>query len=87
MAYAAAKFVRSLTAAIQGQTGIVEDTYVEVDGMEVPYFGVPVELGPRGIAKILPLPSMSAKEQERLKIAMPILKQNIETGLNFAKSN
>jgi len=83
MAYAAARFVRSILSAMHGTTGIVEDCYVEVDGMELPYFGMPVELGPRGIAKILPLPLMNPKEQERMKNAMPTLKQNIETGLNF----
>jgi malate/lactate dehydrogenase len=64
--------------------GIIEDAYVEVEGMEVSHFGVPVELSANGIARILPLPKMNAKETELLQKAMPIVKANIETGVKFA---
>jgi NAD-dependent malate dehydrogenase len=84
MAYAAARFTLSLVRAIQGEKGIIEDAYVEVDGMEVSHFGVPVELSANGIARILPLPKMNAKETELLQKAMPIVKANIETGVKFA---
>jgi len=86
MAYAASRFVHSVIAAMNGKTGIVEDTYIQVDGMEVAYFGMSVELGPHGISKIHNLPPMNASEQERMMKAMPILKQNIETGISFVNS-
>jgi len=85
MAYAAWRFTESLIKGLEGHKGVVECAYVEVEGMEVPYFGVPVEFGKEGIEKIHPLPKLSAYEQEQLKSLLPTLKQNIETGVNFGK--
>jgi len=78
MAYAGWRFTDSLVRALNGQTGIVECTYVQVEGMEVPFFGVPVELGKEGVHKILPLPHLNDYEQAQLKELIPILKTNIE---------
>jgi len=85
MAYAGAKFAMALVRALQGETGIVECAYVQVDNMETRFFGMPVELGKDGIAKILALPKLSDYEQNIYKGLIDPLQKNIETGLNFAK--
>jgi len=86
MAYAGYRFTHSLVRALHGETGIVECTYVQVEGMDVEFFGVPVELGKEGVHNILPLPMMDAFEQAQMKEMMPILKSNIEKGVEFGKS-
>jgi len=83
MAYAAYRFTQSVVKAIQGETGVVECAYVQVENMEVEYFGLPVELGKDGITKIHPLPKLNDYEQAQLKEAIPILKSNIEKGVQF----
>jgi len=84
MAYAGARFVFGLVNALLGQKGIVECTYVAVDNIEgCSFFGVPVELGPEGVAKILPLGTLNEFEQARLKEVIPIVQKNIQTGLDF----
>jgi len=83
MAYAGYRFTHSLIRALQGETGIVECAYVQVEGMEVDYFGLPIELGKEGIAKIHPIPKLSDFEQASLKEIIPQLKGNIEKGVQF----
>jgi len=83
MAYAGYRFTNSLVRALQGETGIVECAYVQVEGMEVDYFGLPIELGKEGIAKIHPIPKLSDFEQASLKEIIPQLKGNIEKGVQF----
>jgi len=83
MAYAGYRFTNSLVRALQGETGIVECAYVQVEGMEVDYFGLPIELGKEGISKIHPIPKLSDFEQASLKEIIPQLKGNIEKGVQF----
>jgi NAD-dependent malate dehydrogenase len=85
MAYAGARFTFSLVRALSGETGIVEDAYIPTPHFEVPYFGLPIELGREGIVKIHDLPKLNEFEQSRYKELIPILKQNIETGETFGK--
>lgn len=86
MAYAGYRFTSSLVRALQGETGIVECAYVQVEGMEVDYFGLPIELGKEGIAKIHPIPKLSDFEQASLKEIIPQLKGNIEKGVQFGSA-
>jgi malate/lactate dehydrogenase len=85
MAYAGARFALNLVRALQGETGIVECSYVAVENMDVAYFGVPVEFGKEGVAKIHPLPKLNNIEQARFNELIPILKGNIETGEKFGR--
>jgi len=85
MAYAGARFALSLIRALQGETGIVECSYIHVEGFETQFFGLPVELGREGIAHIHPIPELSPSEREQMNKLLPILKANIETGVNFVK--
>jgi len=87
MAYAGARFALALVRALGGETGIVEDTYVQVEGQETEYLSLPVELGPNGVHKILPMPKLSAFEESVYKTAIPVLKQNIDTGVSFMKAS
>jgi len=87
MAFAGARFAMSLVRALQGETGIVECSFVPVENMEVAYFGLPVELGKGGIVKIHPIPKLNETEQARMKELIPLLKANIETGEHFGKDN
>jgi malate dehydrogenase len=86
MAYAGYRFTSSLVRALQGETGIVECAYVQVEGMEVDYFGLPIELGKEGIAKIHPIPKLSDFEQASLKEIIPQLKGNSEKGVQFGSA-
>lgn len=90
MAFAANKFIQNFIKALDGQGGIVESTFVKTpEGSSVyptSYFAGPVELGPKGISRVLPLPKLNSYEKEMLDIAIPELKQNIEQGINFAQS-
>lgn len=87
MAFAGARFALGLVNALLGQTGIVECAYVAVENMEVPYFGLPVEFGKDGVAKIHALPKLNDLEAAKFKELIPVLKQNIETGVKFAQEN
>jgi len=87
MAYAAWRFTEAVIKGLQGQKGVVECAYVEVDGMDTQYFGLPIEFGKEGIEKVHPMPKLNDYEKEQLKNLIPTLKQNIETGNDFAKSN
>jgi len=91
MAFAGARFVFALVRALQGETGVVECTYIDAQSNGVqtptPYFGLSVELGKEGIAKIHPIPELSAFEQAQLKEAVVALQSNIETGVKFIQGS
>jgi len=87
MAFAGARFAMALVRAFGGETGIVEDTYVQVDGQETAFFSLPVELGRDGVHKILPMGKLSSFEEGVYKSAIPVIKQNIETGVSFMKAS
>ncbi|KXS20907.1 malate dehydrogenase [Gonapodya prolifera JEL478] len=84
MAYAGYRFVNALIAAgFQGKKGVVECAYVDSDWAKehgVDFFAAPVELGPEGVAKYLPLPALDDYEKELFKAAITDLKGNIAKG-------
>ena len=70
---AGARFANSLIRAMNGETGIVEPTFVKSplyasDGVE--YFASNVELGPEGVKKIHPVGSLSSEEEELVKACL-----------------
>ena len=85
MAYAAAEFATSCLRAMSGEVGIVECAYVESDLTASPFFASPVELGPSGVAKYLPLPRLNALEQANFEEMQTELAANINNGLEFAR--
>jgi malate dehydrogenase len=82
MAYAGARFTNSIVRAFQGET-VTEQAFIQVEGMETEFFGLPFELGKDGITKIHPIPKLNEYEQKQLQELIPILKGNIEKGVQF----
>jgi malate dehydrogenase len=71
---AGARFANSLIRALNGESGVVEPTFVksplyEKEGVE--WFASNVELGTEGVKNIHPVGSMSAEEEELLKACLP----------------
>ncbi|KAF9162348.1 hypothetical protein DFQ26_003618 [Actinomortierella ambigua] len=96
MAYAGARFTNSLLeATVRGKTGLVESTYVHLRGNAgaadatiratggLEYFAQDVELGPEGVKRVVPLPTLSVEEQKLVKEAVEELKGNITKGIAF----
>lgn len=91
MAAAGFRFAESLIQAILGQSGVVEMGYIYVaddkhisahtDGLE--YFSVPIELGPQGVGKLLPIGDINEHEKEMLKACVSELKESISKGSSF----
>jgi malate dehydrogenase len=97
MAFAGARFALNvLEASVKGTSNIVECTYVHLDadqagaketksvvGDKVEYFSVPVELGPNGVQKILPIGQINDYEKGLFAAAVPELTGNISKGSAF----
>ncbi|CAK5110499.1 unnamed protein product [Meloidogyne enterolobii] len=85
MALAAEYFVGSLVNALKGQKS-VQCAYVRSDVVQgLEYFAGPVELGPKGVEKILPLGELSSYEKKLIEKAIPDLKKEIAKGVDFIK--
>jgi len=97
MAYAGYRFVeRLIEAKWGGKKGVIECSYVflrsdpeggalvqKVIGPDCDYFSMPVELGPDGVSRILPIGTLNQYEQNLLKKAVPELQGNISKGVGF----
>jgi len=86
MGYAGAVLGRAVLNGLAGNR-TTECAYVKSSVTDLPFFSSPVTFGPKGIEKIHALPQLDAYEQERLKEAKIILKDEIEVGLEYAKTN
>ncbi|KAK4048447.1 hypothetical protein OIV83_004793 [Microbotryomycetes sp. JL201] len=96
MAYAGYYFAeRLIDAAFKGKSGVVEPSYVytkefsELEkelGQAIDFFSVPVELGPNGAEKLLPVGKLNEQEQTLLKAAVAELGGSITKGVEFVKS-
>lgn len=87
MAQAGAKFANAVMAGLDGESDIIEATYVDSplyksEGIE--FFASPVTLGPAGVEKIHAIGEISSEEEELLAKAKETLKKNIEKGVVFA---
>ncbi|KAJ3192873.1 malate DEHYDROGENASE, NAD-dependent [Irineochytrium annulatum] len=85
MAFAGARFANSiLEAAFNKKSGVTECTFVKSDVVPgCDYFSSVVELGPEGVSKVHPVPKLTAFEQKLLDEAVPVLKTNIQNGVDF----
>ncbi|CAO3657751.1 unnamed protein product [Umbelopsis ramanniana] len=96
MAFAGARFTLAVLDAINGKSGVVECTYVNLEadaegakaikqvvGDDVAYFSAQVELGKEGVAKINAIGSLSDFEKKLFEAALPELKGNIVKGASF----
>ncbi|XP_016992278.2 malate dehydrogenase, mitochondrial [Drosophila rhopaloa] len=87
MAFAGAHFVDSLLRGIGGQEGIIECAFVASELTEAPFIASLLELGKYGIKRYLPLPPMSVNEKEAFEKLLPVLKQNANEGIDFARKS
>ncbi|EST09251.1 Lactate/malate dehydrogenase, N-terminal [Kalmanozyma brasiliensis GHG001] len=97
MAYAGARFAIAVLEAASGkplaqpEMGYVDLTadaagakeVTKVIGDETPFFSVPLQLGPSGVEKILPLGKLNDYESELIKKAVADLNGNISKGVQF----
>lgn len=87
MAYAGAKFANAILRGLKGETTI-ECSYVQSDACpDVDYFATPIVLGKNGVEKIHPIGDLNDFEKDLIKKAIPELKKNIQTGVDFVKNN
>jgi len=86
MAYAAFVFVESLIKALKGECDIVQCSYVFSGLTEAPFFASKVKLGKEGVEEVVCLGELSCFEKEQLDAAIPILKKDIQKGVDFAKT-
>merc|ERR1711879_896290 len=87
MAYAGARLGKAVLAGLNG-TPTTECAYVMSNVMpELPYFTSKVTFGKNGVEKVHPIGKLNAHETTRLKEACDQLKEEIQSGLNYAKDN
>merc|ERR1711879_236373 len=87
MAYAGARLGKAVLSGLAG-TPSTQCAYVMSNVMpEVPYFTSKVTFGKNGVEKVHPIGKLNAHETTRLKEACDQLKEEIQSGLNYAKDN
>mmetsp|Transcript_18772 Transcript_18772/g.35432 ORF Transcript_18772/g.35432 Transcript_18772/m.35432 type:complete len:332 (-) Transcript_18772:190-1185(-) len=84
MAYAGAEFADALLKAMNGEAGIVQNTYVESDLVPgCTFFSTPVSLGPNGAEEVHPFGELSDYEQKLFDEMLPELQGQIQKGVDF----
>ncbi|WP_446469990.1 malate dehydrogenase [Xenorhabdus stockiae] len=83
MGQAAARFGLSLIRALQGDSNVIECSYVEGDGKHARFFAQPIRLGKNGIEERLDIGQLSEFEQNALNNMLDVLKKDIELGEKF----
>jgi malate dehydrogenase len=86
MAYSGARFGSAVLAGMQGRRR-TECAYVASEITDLPYFTSKVVFGENGVAKVLPLGTLNEHETTRLEEVKKQLKDEIQTGLDYAKEN
>lgn len=87
MAFAGARLGSAVLAALAGEA-TTECAYVESTIVEgLPYFASKVTFGPEGVMTVHPLGALSEHETKRLAELTPILKEEIDCGLSYAREN
>ncbi|ENK4567372.1 malate dehydrogenase [Yersinia enterocolitica] len=85
MGQAAARFGLSLVCALQGESNVVECSYVEGDGKYARFFAQPILLGKDGVVERKDIGKLSAFEQQALENMLDVLHKDIELGEQFVK--
>lgn len=86
MAYAAARFTESILNGLRGEPDIEECAFVESDITELPFFASRVKLGVNGVEEVYGLGELSESEKKGVEELIPVLKGNIEKGIEFANA-
>lgn len=85
MGQAAARFGLSLVRALQGESNVVECSYVEGDGKYARFFAQPILLGKNGVTERKDIGKLSAFEQQALDSMLDVLHNDIKLGEEFVK--
>merc|ERR1712216_619546 len=86
MAYSGARLGKAVLSGLAGVPA-TECAYVESSQVPgLPYFASKVVFGKDGVQEVLPIGPLSKHEQMRLEELKPILKGEIDDGLEYAKS-
>ncbi|GHA04038.1 malate dehydrogenase [Oceanisphaera arctica] len=83
MGQAACRFALSLVKAMQGESNVVECTYVDGGSEHAQFFAQPVLLGKNGVEKVLSYGDISAFEQAAMDGMLETLKGDIVKGVEF----
>jgi len=87
MAYAGARLGKAVLSGLAG-VDTTECAYVESDVQPgVNYFASKVTFGKDGVKKVHPIGKLSEHEQVRLNELIPILKEEVDAGLEYAACN
>jgi len=86
MAYAGARLGKAVLSGLAGVPA-VECAYVESNVTDLPYFASKVTFGKGGVETVHAIGELSAYEKERLAALTPILKEEIDAGLEYAAEN
>jgi len=86
MGYAGARLGRAVLAGLAGQPA-EEYAYVMSSVTSLPYFASKVTFGRNGIETVHPTGDLSPYEQQRLNELMPVLKEEIDAGMEYAAAN
>merc|ERR1719387_775066 len=86
MGYAGARFGRSILAGLAG-TPTVACAYVKSSITSCPYFASKVTFGKSGVETVHPVGEMTDYEKGRLGELLPVLQEEVEAGLEYAKEN
>jgi malate dehydrogenase len=87
MAYAGALFADACLRGLNGDSNVVEPTFVQSTVTELPFFASKVRLGPSGAEEIYGLGELNQYEQDGLKKLIPELKSSIDKGVEFANQS
>ncbi|SFU75917.1 malate dehydrogenase [Xenorhabdus koppenhoeferi] len=83
MGQAAARMGLSMIRALQGESNVIECSYVEGDGKYARFFAQPVRLGKNGIEEHLDIGKLSDFEQKSLDNMLEVLNTDIKLGEKF----
>jgi malate dehydrogenase len=87
MAFAAARWLDAVLEGLNGNP-TTECAYVQSSAVpELPYFSSKVVFGPKGVQEVLPIGEINEHEKARLAELIPILKEEIDDGLEYAKTH
>jgi len=86
MGYAGARLGRAVLAGLAG-TPTEACAYVGSTITKCPYFASKVTFGKTGVEKVHDVGPLSAYEQGRLNALLPILQEEVDAGLDYAKTN
>ena len=83
MGQAAARFGLSMVRALNGDSNVVECSYIEGPGDKARFFAQPVLLGKNGVEKVLDYGALTTFEESTLNNALDILRGDIAKGESF----